>query len=334
VSENKTQETEGVLRDAWQKFADYDMNSIRIQESFRRWQFWILVLGGLVTLLALLHTQLFEVSDIKKLTWLNDGLHYSIIITPILISIMVTASNHFKPGKKWIFLRRAAEEIKGEIYRYRTLSPLPSGEPPQPQRAKGKTKLRAKINQVTNWLMETEVSTVSIKEYKGDFPPYMEHASDKDDAFSDMNADRYIKFRLGDQLNFYQKKARQFEIKLKWLQWLIFILGGVGTFLAAIGVELWVPMATSLVGIFTTYLEYMQVEGNLMIYNQAKYALEGIKGWWSDLSAQQQGTFENIQKLVNSTEAVLQSELSRWIQNMVSALEKLREEETKKEEQK
>jgi len=87
------------------------------------------------------------------------------------------------------------------------------------------------------------------------------------------------------------------------------------------------------VGIFTTSLEYRQVDNNLMIYNQARYSLIHIKGWWSDLPDEQKKDPKNIRQLVDSTEKVLQSELSRWVQNMQTVLENLRatQKETKNE---
>jgi hypothetical protein len=124
------------------------------------------------------------------------------------------------------------------------------------------------------------------------------------------------------------------ERQLRLFQWLIVVFGGIGTLLAAVGLQLWVALTVTLVGIFTTFLEYRQVDNNLMIYNQAKYSLIHVKGWWSDLSAAQKKNPGNIRQLVDSTEKVLQSELSRWVQNMQTALEGLRAKQAEKEEQK
>ena len=47
-------------------------------------------------------------------------LRYVIIILPISISILIASSTYFKYGNKWVMLRNAAEEVKSEIYQYRT----------------------------------------------------------------------------------------------------------------------------------------------------------------------------------------------------------------------
>lgn len=331
MNEEQSPKQEAVLTDAWQKFADYDMSSIKQQNSFNALQFWILLLGGLASLLALTHTQLVEISKIlPEKNYLEIILRYIVIITPVTISILMTITNLFKPANKWLPLRRAAEEIKSEIYHYRTLSNLPPAEGEGTEDSNSgvqrKDILREKLSQVGSWLMETDVSKMALGEYKGKLPPYMDESpgADKDDGFSSLTPEQYLKVRLGDQVNYYTKRTKKMEGQLRRCQWYIVIFGGIGTFLAAIGLQLWVALATTLVGIFTTFLEYRQVENNLMIYNQTKHSLMHIKGWWSDLTDAQKKDPGNIRQLIDSTEKVLQSELSRWVQNMQTALEGLR----------
>ncbi|NIM18527.1 MAG: DUF4231 domain-containing protein [Candidatus Aminicenantes bacterium] len=330
MSAEQSPKHDSVLTDAWQKFADYDLNSIKQQKSFNRLQFWILLLGGLATVLALVHTQLVKISSIFPAShWVEIILRYTVIVAPVTVSILMTITNLFKPGNKWLPLRRAAEEIKSGIYRYRTLSNLPpskeEGTEDSNSGVQRKDILREKLSQVGSWLMETDVSKMALGEYKGSLPPYMDESpeADKDDGFSPLTPDRYLEVRLGDQVNYYTKRTKKMERQLKLCQWLIVIFGGIGTFLAAIGLQLWVALTVTLVGIFTTFLEYRQVDNNLMIYNQAKYSLIHIKGWWSDLPDVQKKDPGNIRQMVDSTEKVLQSELSRWVQNMQKALEDL-----------
>ncbi|MCP5107756.1 MAG: DUF4231 domain-containing protein [bacterium] len=331
--------TDPLLTDAWKRFADYDLNAKTQQKSFNHLQFWILFLGGTATLLALLYTQLVDISSIikegKGIT-LELIFRWAVILTPVSISILMTASNIFKPGSKWLPLRKGAEDIKSEIYRYRTLSQLPPVEGAEGQPEDGvtwKEKLRNKLSQVGKEVMETDVSKAALREYTKKLPPPMYGASKDDGGFSPLTPEQYLLFRLGDQLNYYQGKTEEMAWKMKLCQWLIIILGGIGTFLAAIGIELWVPLTTTLVGSFTTFLEYRQLESNLMIYNQTKYSLLEIKTWWVELDDTKKQQAANIVQLLNSTEKILQSEMSRWVDNMKTALESLRgkREDEKKE---
>jgi hypothetical protein len=340
MNEEQSSKQEAVLTDAWQMFANYDLNSLNQQKSFNRLQFWILLLGGLATILALVHTQLVKISSIFPANhWVEITLRYAVIAAPITLSILMTITNLFKPGNKWLPLRRAAEEIKSGIYSFRTFSQLPPAEE-SPANSdpgnQGKNNLRQKLSQVDTWLMETDVSKMALEEYKKSLPPYMDESpeADKDDGFSPLTPDRYLEVRLIDQVAYYTKRTKKMERQLKLFQWLIVVFGGIGTLLAAVGLQLWVALTVTLVGIFTTFLEYRQVDNNLMIYNQAKYSLIHVKGWWSDLSDAQKKDPGNIRQLVDSTEKVLQSELSRWVQNMQTALEGLRAKQAEKEEQK
>lgn len=337
MNEEQPPKKDAVLNDAWQKFADYDQNSNNQQKSFNHLQFWILFLGFMASLLALVHTQLVKISPIIPTShWVEIILRDAVIITPVTISILMTIINLFKSGNKWLPLRRAAEEIKSGIYSYRTLSQFPpvagEGLENSDSGIQWTNILRAKLSQVDTSLMGTDVSKMALKVYEGNLPPPMKKPKKKedndkkeeeDDGFSMLTPAQYIKVRLSDQLNFYTTKAVKMERKLRQCQWYIVVFGGIGTFLAAIGLQLWVALTTTLVGIFTTFLEYRQIENNLMIYNQARYSLIHIKGWWSDLADEQKKVPKNIRQLVDSTEKVLQSELSRWVQNMQTAVEEL-----------
>jgi hypothetical protein len=134
---------------------------------------------------------------------------------------------------------------------------------------------------------------------------------------------------LGDQLNYYQLKTNTLEKELKFWQWSIYILGGLGTFLAAIKHELWIALTTAAVGAIITFLEYRQVEFTLTKYNQTATDLFNIKTWWTALSEIEKEDPENKNKLVIYTEKVLQSELGGWIQQMENMLAGLK---AKKEE--
>lgn len=312
-----------ILVEAWQKFAEYDYNSIKLKKSFQKFQYWILALGGLATLLVLLQTQFFKNPGDKALASVGKALYFIIILVPITITVLAAVSNRFKLGNKWIHLRAAAEKIKSEIYRFRLLASFNSARPDTGE--SWDQYLWKKLTDINNRLMQSEVCQTAVNKYKGPIPPDMGGDPNKDDGFSILSAEQYIDLRIDDQLYYYKKNTIKMERKLKWCLWLIYIMGGIGTFLAAIKLELWVALTTSIVGIFTTYLEYVQVENNLMIFNQAISSLTDIKTWWSILPADQMQKGENIQKLLDSAENIFQAEQNRWMQNMETAMENLRE---------
>jgi hypothetical protein len=230
----------------------------------------------------------------------------------------VTAASRFKQGNKWLLLRAGAESIKREIYRYRSRA-MDYKEKPEQQLAK-------RVEDISRRTMRTEVNSSALVPYdktKG-FPPYMYAAQGGDDGFSYLTPDRYVEVRLSDQLNYFQKKAVTLERQLKVLFWLTFIIGGLGTFLAAVGQQVWVALTTAVIAAIGTHLGYRQTENTLTKYNQAATDLSNVKAWWNALSAEEQAQQENIDSLVEHTEQVLQSELDGWVQQMQNALVELR----------
>jgi hypothetical protein len=317
------------LKLAWERFALYDENSKRQQAAFQMFQRLVLILGVSATLYALAQTQMKGNRLLPEEWWGFNVLHYAIIILPIMISILVAVINRFKAGNKWILLRSGAEAIKREIYRYRGRAEIYKN--PQPPQNTPEAELARRMEDTSRRLMQTDVNLSALYPYSGPIPPQMYGAAAEDDGFSFLTPDRYLAVRLGDQLSYYRSKTKKLDKQLKLLHWLIYIFGGLGTLLAAAGLELWVALTTSLVGTFTTFLEYQQVENTLMKYNQAATDLANIETWWTSLTAEEKGDQKNIDQLVGLTEKILESELTGWVQQMENALAKLRAEQMKKD---
>lgn len=329
---------DNVLLQAWERFADYDLTAIEQQHRFNWIQGIILTIGVLATALALIKEVWGPKDDVlpRYSSWWF--IYYVLIVFPIALTVLITAASRFKQGHKWLLLRAAAEAIKREIYRYRARAgdykevftvvpqtpPAPGTTPPPPPPTPDQV-LAQRVEDITRRVMRTEVNSSSLLPYDKSlgFPPNM--GSDVgDDGFSVLTPDRYVQVRLGDQLNYYRSKAVKHEQRLRVLQWSIFIIGGLGTLLAAINQQVWIALTTALAAALTTYLGYKGIENTLMKYNQAATDLENVKSWWTALPAEDQANQENVTTLVNHTEQVLQSELDGWVQQMQNALAELR----------
>jgi hypothetical protein len=372
---------DNVLLQAWEQFADYDLNAKYQQKRFNRLQIAIIVIGLLGTVLAIakevwnhdgvktaLKDWWFYLHTPREVTphWVGWWLvYYLLLAIPICLTILITAANRFKQGNKWLLLRAGAEAIKREIFRYRTRSgdyrekpkksptsnppdqtggvtttslatttsaakiagatTSPTPPPPTPEQV-----LAQRVEDITRRVMRTEVNVSALEPYdkgKG-FPPDMYAASGGDDGFSLLTPDRYVEVRLGDQLNYYRRKAVKLEQQLKLVQWTIFIIGGLGTLLAAINQQVWIALTTAMAAALTTYLSYQQTENTLMKYNQAATDLSNVRSWWLALPPDEQAKQDNVTTLVDHTEQVLQSELDGWVQQMQNALAELRKGQT------
>ncbi|MDQ4068012.1 MAG: DUF4231 domain-containing protein [Actinomycetota bacterium] len=305
---------------AWEQFAVLDQNAIRQQREFRRLQAVILVLGVVATLLAVTEGTL-EAERVLDNHWVRDALRYFVIMVPIALAGLLTASARFGAGSKWVVLRGSAEAVKREIYRYRSRVGV-YGDAAH-ARTPRQVRLADRVGTISGAVMKTDVNMAALHPYTGPLPPPGSVATG-DDGFSVLTPDRYVELRLRHQAAWYQRKVVEVATTLRRLRWAIIAIGGLGTFLAAIGLELWIAVTTSVVGAMTTYLGFMQVEGTLLHYNQAAGDLETIRRWWTALPESAKQRPANVNRLVEQSERVMQSESAGWLQEMQDVMAELR----------
>ncbi|MBF9222686.1 DUF4231 domain-containing protein [Hymenobacter ruricola] len=311
-----------VLLQAWETFADYDHNANRQQVKFDRLQRAIIWLGIAGTALALVQQMyapkigLGALWQTRQYQWW--GLYQVLLLVPITLTLLVTVANQFKQGNKWLQLRAGAEAVKREIYRYRARAMYyaegAAANPPG--------ELAQRVMDITSHTMSTEVNTSSLVPYdkRQGFPPY---SGPHDDGLGYLSPARYVEVRLDDQLGYFRGKAVQLERQLKALSWATFLIGALGTYLAAIGMQIWIALTTAVVAGIGTYLGYRQVGTNLGKYNLAATNLANVRAWWLALPPEDRSTAASADTLVEKTEQVLQIDLEGWVQHMQNALAEL-----------
>jgi len=316
----------GVLAQTKERETLYALMAEEHQKIFKRLQMCILGLGVLATGLALGQIQLESLGWLKVNTIWDGLFHFFVVLVPVVVTVLLGITTYFKWGNKWVILRSGREALKTELYRCRTHTGVyeekPAAEEPFKAKKSAEQQLVEKVKIITQRLMQTEVSTSVLTSHIIPRLPNF-NAADEDDGFSDLTPDRYIKLRLDDQLSYYRRRAAKWDRELKIYQSSVIIATGLGALLAAIKVELWLPLATALGAAFALYLEYMQVVNTLTKYNQAATSLEDVKQWWTALSESEKKQPESFNKLVEATEKILESEQESWVQNMHNALDKL-----------
>ncbi len=327
---------ESVLRQAWRRFGAIDSAAVRQQTDFMDAQWRILALGVLAVFLAIVHLLLKDAgvegspgtagtagtpgaAEITAAGLLYKALGYILIALPIGTSVLIAATNRFKPGKRWILLRSAAESIKREIYRYRLRSDAYGSD------ATREKNLSKTIEDITRRLARTEANTTALPVYTGPIPP-VNAASARDDGLSFLGTDQYVRMRLEDQLAFYRRKTVALEAQLQRLQYAVLGAGAAGTLLAALGDSwvIWITLTTALGAAFMSFLSYRQTETTLVGYNQTATDLDNLLSWWTSLQPEEQSLRDNVEALASHTEQVLSDELAGWTERMTDALEKLR----------
>jgi hypothetical protein len=215
-------------------------------------------------------------------------------------------------------LRGNAEAIKSEIYRYRSQADTYNDE--ETKENSRQAKMTHVINTINDQLLDTDVMNVTLPPYKGSMPPEIDCTLGIDDGLSALTPERYIVFRLDDQLNFFHQRTRALERRARSMRWLMYIAGGAGTLLAVAGFELWVALTTTIFTTCVTYLEYEQTETTLRKYNIVATLLENVKNWWISLTPEEKEQQPNKDRLIVTTESALREEGTGWMSLLQDAV--------------
>jgi len=307
-----------VLADAWERFARYDQAAVGLRRSFERSQLVILALGLAATLLALLLRAL-DTPLHGSATWVATSMHWMVVALPLLAGALIAFADRFAFGKRWVLLRGAAETIKSEIYCYRTGTGIyaeSAAATPSPEQL-----MAVRLAAVDSRLFDTEVSAADLPAYTGVLPPPESWIAATDDGFSHLSADRYMSVRACDQIRFYQARTERHGRKLQYIQATILLAAAAGGFVAAVGQEIWVGLTTALATAFAAHRSYLQLDATMVAYNQAASRLKNLLTYWEARPAAERAS--EFGWLVEQTEAVLQTELGGWVQQMNEALHTL-----------
>lgn len=318
-----TDDDRGVLANAWERYAVYDHNAIRAQKRFLQLRNGVLLMGLAAMALAIVYDEYVAVgstrppmSDWRFFVWLP------MIAMPVLGSVLAAAAAKLVHGADWISLRGAAEAVKREIFRYRCRVGVFDPENDAP--GTPDEMLAAAVSGITQRLMETTVVAGHLEPVERSWPPA---ASQGDDGACELTPEQYLEWRVGDQQGYFRRTARRLERRHRHFQWWIYGFGGIGTLLAALGLEIWVPVSVGVATALTSYLEVRSVESKLAGYNRAALELDNVETWWSGLTPAQRTQRVSFTRLVGRTETVLGSENAGWLEQMRDALAKLAEAE-------
>jgi hypothetical protein len=273
-----------------------------------------------------------EKAGIDQIFTSFEGILYGLVImAPIVVSVLLAASVKFDRGMNWILLRASAETVKKEIYCYRTIGVY--------EKQESDMRLAQAIQIVADRLMKTQVNRSGLaldKRLEIGSKQFLEaiqaSTSSKDsNPLSALTTEQYLEYRLIDQLSWYRRKTLKIDRQWQLLQWLIYVLGGLGAFLAATHAEIWIAITNAIATALASFLDLKQLDTTLMSYNQAACNLENLLCWWHALTDEARKERENIEKLVLNTERVIQAETTSWVQEMRDALSELYKEDKKVE---
>lgn len=243
---------------------------------------------------------------------------------PIAAAVLVAVAGRRAVGQRWVMLRAAAEAIKAEIYRYRTLAVGRARGAAHDKRAGRQHDLAAHLDYIETRLMHTDASSGPLTPYDGPLPPEMYGAERDDDGLSPLDAERYLQIRIGDQLVYYHDRIRirSLSRRRNTLQFLAIAAAAAGAILAAAGLEAWIGLTSGAAAALLAYLGYLQVDNTIVTYNQTATKLIGLERDWRARSPARRNAAA-FKDLVTRGELVLTSEMTGWVQQMGDTVQDL-----------
>ncbi len=310
--EENTQQAAPILITAWTRHAQLDEMSSKRSKAHLRLRRWIAAMGILATLFAIL-TQTYP-DSFPKIGGLT--LKFLLILAPILGSGLAAYTSKMYASGDWLTQRAGAEEIKKEIYMYRTILQK------QPNR---KAYLEKRLVEIQRQIFRSLGGELILKNYEGQLPPHYNPEDPASDyGFNDLMGDDYINFRVGHQLDWHVRKNNQYEKERTRLTLYIYIAGGLGALFAALGepgssISLWVALTAAFTAAFLGWQELRSIDTIIRNYSKVIMELTIIYDHWNNLEGNEKNEKE-FYRMVKSTEEILWAQNMEYIKSMQEAL--------------
>ena len=319
--EKDTTKNPSILEIAWQRHADLDLAADRRTKAFYDLRKTIAWLGILATLFAILSQQYFSdltnpprlFSSFPYYTTLGLGVRVLFVAIPVLASIFAAFASKFYSNGSWLVYRAGAEEIKKEIYLYRTILP------------KDKTRrdyLERRLADIHRKIFRNLGGEFAFEGYRGHLPSnYRKGDEDSDPGFHDLTGDEYVKFRLKNQLDWHNNRIIQRKSERRWMTIYILAFGGLGALLAALdpGLALWVALTASVTAALLGWQELRKVDETIKNYSKVVVELSILYNHWQNLEPEERTPAE-FEKMVLGAERVLWTQNREYIRSMQDAL--------------
>lgn len=315
MSQNGPLIQSAALESAWRRYAEFDANAMAVarQRAFlRRAAITLAILAvPLAVFIGTYQAYLNLPEAVHSL--LEPALAFILIIDFIVLALAIKSQQQQRAQ----ILRATAEEIKKEIYLYRTVLQW------HEERDQW---LGQRLTNIQRHVAESFSSELTLTPYHGKIPPdYLPENSASDPGFTRLMPDDYIKYRLEHQLNHYQNQITIPRQVRFYLHTGLLVAGGLSVLLAALGgvYAAWAAVTVFAAAALISWLEPRELDIAINTYNQLMIGLYIIRDHWHSLSKEQQQTGEEFFKLVIATEKVIWSQYNKSASEMWRAIDEL-----------
>jgi len=318
VTEPETPKTAPILAVAWMRQANLDLAAGRRTAAFYRIRTWIAWLSVLATLFAILTQQpLFLKPTLPAAMIAGLIVKGLFVAAPIIASVFAAFAAKYYSNGSWLIYRAGSEEIKKEIYFYRTILQK------DPTR---RAYLEKRLGEIQRQLFRSLGGEFAFEGYEGPLPPnYDKNDPNSDPGFHDLTGDEYFKYRLQHQLNWHNGKVNQRKLWRRWMTIAILSIGGLGALLAALAARgdstlaLWVALTSSVTAALLGWQELRKVDDTIKNYSKVVLELTILSDHWENLEPEERTEVE-FYKLVRACEDVLWAQNIEYVRSMQEAL--------------
>ena len=291
----------------------YDLTAGKLQRAGNHVGVGILVLGVIAVFLAVLDRQLDAGGSV------HDVFRWVLIVLPAVVAALVAVDGVTGAGRRWVLIRSACEQIKREIFVWRTRSgPYSSAAlAARPEPASATEVLVDQVASIEADMLSSMVAAGTT------FVPVADGWVDSgaaDDGLSRLDADHYLHLRLDDQLSWYRGKLVKKQSQRRVYHTFAIVAGAAGSILATAEQTIWLPVAFAIGTALGAYAKQRQLDATILGYSRAAADLVQIRTRW-DARPKSRHTRAEFEQLVADVEGALAREQGSWSAQMKVGLE-------------
>ena len=241
------------------------------------------------------------------LALLSSVLRVMLLVVPIVSAAVRSYSAKARSIQKCQHLRAAAEELRSEIYRYRTCTGI-YNLANLSARNGALAEAMKRVNAAVANSVASEGGITSLVDVDADGDGYDDNfrVSDEDDGVAELSPDDYIALRIVKERDVHRRKAAVCERALGMISVGNYVLGGVGTYLSTLGrVRLFVSVTTAVSTALISVGEEERLQDKLAAHTRAVNEFNTLVAWWRSLSAIEKANPQNFAQLVENAEDIM-----------------------------
>src|SRR6185503_4812412 len=201
-----------------------------------------------------------------------------LVTTPIMASALAAFANKFYSNGHWLVYRAGSEEIKKEIYFFRTILAKDPGR---------RAYLEKRLGEIQRQLFRSLSGEFAFEGYNGQLPSnYYPGDPNSDPGFHDLTGEEYFKYRLENQLDWHNKKVNLLKGERRRMTIYIILAGALGAVFAAWGdgtLGIWVALTASLTAALIGWQELRNVDSTIKTYSKVVMELTILYDHWHNL---------------------------------------------------